>query len=82
MQERWRLALLSRPGAERLAMGCDMFDDAKRLALAGLRAQNPGTTDAELKGLLLVRLYGQGFAPETMSKILGRLAALDRRRAD
>lgn len=77
MQERWRRALLSKPGAERLAIGCDMFDDAKRLALAGLRAQNPGTTAAELKALLFVRLYGQELAQDRMAKILARFAAQD-----
>lgn len=73
VQKRWRELMLSKSGAERLAMGCDMFDDAKRIVLAGLRAQNPGKTDAEIKPLLFLRLYGQGFSLKKKDQIQAAL---------
>ena len=72
MLRRWRVRILARSGAQRLAMGCSMFDDAKRIALAGLRAENPGKTDEDIKPLLFLRLYGQGFSAEKNARILAR----------
>ncbi len=51
-------------------MGCAMFDDAKRLVLAGLQARNPGITDREMKRLLFLRLYGLDFPAEVKNRIM------------
>ena len=50
---------MAKSGEERLAMGCSMFDDAKAIVLAGLRAERPGMDDRECRAQLLLRLYGQ-----------------------
>ncbi len=67
-------ALLSLPGEERLKMGCSMFDDAKALALAGLRAKNPDMTRVETREALFRRLYGSDFSPEKVDKIAAAIA--------
>ena len=67
---RVRELLMLKSGAERLAMGCAMFDDAKALALAGLRAQLPGADDDECRRRLLLRLYGGDLRPEVLRNIL------------
>ncbi len=52
LARRW---LLARPGAERLAMGCQMFEVARTLALASLP---PDLSDFEIKIRLCERVYG------------------------
>ncbi len=68
-----REALLSRPGAERLKMGCSMFDDARTLALAGLRTRAPGMGELEIREALFRRLYGGDFDKERLEKIAAAL---------
>jgi hypothetical protein len=50
-----RRLLLARPGPERLAMGCQMFEVARTMVLASLP---PGLSDFESKIRLCERLYG------------------------
>jgi hypothetical protein len=51
-----RKMLMARSGAERVLMGCEMFDTARALALASFP---PGLPDIEVKRLLCERFYGK-----------------------
>jgi hypothetical protein len=53
--ELMRKMLMARSGAERVRMGCEMFDTARALALASFP---PGLPDIEVKRLLCERFYG------------------------
>lgn len=68
-RRRFRELLLAKSPAQRLAMGCSMFDDAKQLALAGLRARNPGETPAQLKRRLFARIYAPDFSRDKLHRI-------------
>ncbi|MND02219.1 hypothetical protein D3C83_215140 [compost metagenome] len=46
-------------------MTCAMFDDAKALMTAGIRATDPGISPAELRRRIFDRLYLDDFDPET-----------------
>jgi len=74
-QKRWEDLLRAQSPSQRLAMGCAMFDDAKRLVLAGLQARNPGITDHELKRLLFLRLYGRDLPAEIKNRIMASFEA-------
>jgi hypothetical protein len=50
-----RERLLARSGAERVVMGCQMFDVARAMALASFPA---GLSEIETKRRLCERLYG------------------------
>ncbi len=67
-----RQRFMARSGEERLAMGCSMFDDAKALALAGLRAERPGMDDRECRVQLLRRLYGRDQGESRFKRISAR----------
>ena len=69
IEEYWR----SRPGAERVAKACSMFDDVKAIAMAGLKAQYPEARANELRRMLFARLYANDFAPNRLDKILRAL---------
>lgn len=68
--KRLKELLMSRSGNDRLAMGCAMFDDAKAMLRAGLRADSPRANDREMRRMLFVRLYGNDFSPVKLEEIL------------
>jgi hypothetical protein len=71
----YRELLLSRPNAERLRMGCEMFEAAKALALAGLRERG----DDHLQERLFLRLYGTDFSAEECERILVQIRKRQKR---
>jgi hypothetical protein len=50
-----------------------MFDDAKALAAAGIRAMNPGISQDELRRRIFDRLYIDDFDPDTRMKFRSAL---------
>jgi len=71
VQARYRALLMQRSGAERLKMGCAMFDSARALVKASLTAH----TTTELKKQLFLRIYGSDFDAETTERIVKALNA-------
>ena len=64
-----------RSASERLRMTCEMFDDAKALAVAGIRAGDPGISPADLRVALFDRLYFGDFDAAAQSRIRAALRA-------
>jgi len=56
LEERVRVRMMALSGAERMRIGAQMFDAARRMALASFP---PGLTEAERKRRLYHRLYGE-----------------------
>mgnify|MGYP001419180407 CR=1 FL=1 len=50
-------------GGERIRMACEMFDLARALMIANIKAQEPGISDVELRSRLFSRLYGPDVTP-------------------
>jgi hypothetical protein len=67
VQNFYRTLLMCRSGSERLHMGCAMFDTARAVALANLRASSH--SDDELRVRLFVRTYDGDFDPATAERI-------------
>ncbi len=57
-----RERLMARSGAERMRMGSDMFEAARRMALASLPE---GLCEDERKRLLFERIYGEPWPGST-----------------
>ncbi len=67
-------ALMSRrSGGDRVRMACEMFDLARTLAVAGIRADDPGISGSDLRVRLFERLYGDDFSEEERSRIVATL---------
>lgn len=63
---RYRALLMARPGAERLRMGCDMFDTARALVRSAV-----ATGDApSARAAVFLRTYGADFDARTRECIL------------
>jgi hypothetical protein len=61
--------IASKSPAERLRMASGMFDAGKKLVIAGLLMENSRLSEAQLRGRLLVRMYGDGFSREKLKTI-------------
>lgn len=72
VQDLFRTMLMRRSGAERLAMGCAMFDASRALLRSNLQAQ--GHRDADQKTDLFVRTYTGDFDTETQRRIIAWLS--------
>ncbi len=68
---RYRELLLARSGAERLRMGCDMFDAARSL----VRSSLAGTPEPGLRAALFLRIYGRDFDAAERRRIAAALDA-------
>jgi hypothetical protein len=71
--------LMRRSPAERLAMGCAMFDVARRLMRASLGDPHGTDNSPEMKVQLFLRTYGSDFDDETRARIVAWLLGSQRR---
>ena len=72
VERRYRRMLLARSGAERLKMGCAMFDASRALMRAGLRQREGLTDPVEVRAQLLVRTYAEDLDPDE-ARLIGKL---------
>lgn len=62
------------PG-ERLTMVADMFETAKALMMAGIRAERPDLSPRDLRVEMFRRLYWNDFDETTFARLVERLRA-------
>lgn len=74
---RYRALLMERPGSDRLRMACEMFDCARQLMIAGIKAEHPAITETELRVTIFQRTYGGDFAPDERDRVIARLCERD-----
>jgi len=60
-----RTLLLERTGSERIRMASDMFDSARRMALASLP---PNASAHEIAGFLRIRIYPELFGKKVSNQ--------------
>ena len=74
VQALYRALLMRRSGAERLVMGCSMFDTSRELATSRLRTRC--RTETEFRVRLFERTYGDDFDTERRRQITAWLSVL------
>ena len=75
MEAKMREMMMKKTPAERLHMGCSMFDMAKRLVVSSILQKDPHTSPKSLKKEIFLRFYGNDFDEATKKKILGSILA-------
>ncbi len=70
---RYRELLMCRSGAERLEMGCRMFDSARAFMRASLGDPSGSDRSREMVARLFLRTYGADFDPMTRDRIVAWL---------
>jgi hypothetical protein len=75
MEELHRRLIMSLAPIQRLRMACGMFETAKILAAAGIRADAARRGESvDMKRELFLRFYGSDFSEEKIRAILRALA--------
>ena len=70
---RFKSLLRERSGSDRVRMVSDMFDAARALVIASVKAQRPDISDAALRVEVFKRFYANDFTPEELAAIVRRL---------
>jgi hypothetical protein len=65
--------LMQRSEGERALMAFEMFDMARALMTADIRAHHPGITERELRARIFERTYGREFGEAERSRIVRRI---------
>ena len=61
--------------AERVRMGFEMYEFARRLARAGILAEEPALSEREVAQRLFLRMSGDRLPPELIQRTLARIAS-------
>lgn len=67
--QRIKQAMRKRSNAERLRMGCSMYNTAKTLVVSSIKANHPNFTPERLKFEIFLRFYGGEFNSTQHEKI-------------
>lgn len=73
MTAKYYRLIMARSNAERLRMGCSMFDTAKKIVRSAILNRNPKITAGGMKAEVFLRFYGSEFSETEQAKILNGL---------
>lgn len=73
IKKRIAAMMAARSPAERLRMACQMNDTGRILLRAGIKKENPGFTEAQIRGQILFRLYRDDFTSSELRHIASRI---------
>ena len=66
-------AMQAKEPAERLKMGCSMFDFSRQLVMSSILHQFPNISKTEMRRELFLRFYGSDFSSIEQKKIIKHL---------
>ena len=72
--------MATRSGSDRVRMTCEMFDLARALAIADIRARRRDITEAEMRIALFDRFYSEDFSVDERERITRLIAEKASRR--
>ena len=73
VEARLRDLFMQRSGSDRVRMVSEMFDLARALVVAGIKAESPDVTPQELRIKIFERMYGDDFDADARARIIARL---------
>lgn len=73
IESRFIKMAMEKSGQERLKMGFEMFNMARKQVLASIKINKPDAGLKEIRRELFIRFYGQDFSSEELAKILTRI---------
>jgi hypothetical protein len=68
-ERRLRELFMARSGSDRVLMAFEMFDFARALVIADIKAVDPAISDAELRVRIFERFYGDDFDADSRARI-------------
>jgi hypothetical protein len=72
------LAMMAKKSPEeRLRMACSMIAAAKTLVRSGIIHEDNTLTEAQIRGRMFLRFYGNDFSPEEIQRIVVRMPDME-----
>ncbi len=68
--KKYEQMMAARSPGERLAMALEMYDLARDLARAGIRARHPDATEADVQRQLFLQFYGHDLPQPLIDRVL------------
>jgi hypothetical protein len=65
--------IMKKSGEERIKMGCDMNETAKRLVIASVVQKSSSLSEEDIKIAVLDRFYGNEISPEMKKKFIRKI---------
>lgn len=65
--------MMVRNGVERLRMGFEMYEMARKIVIASILKDNPEISERNMKISLFNRFYGNDLSPETRKMFIERI---------
>jgi len=73
VEARLNALFMQRSGSDRVRMACEMFDFARTLIIANIKANYPNISAAELRVKIFDRTYSDDFDADARARIIARL---------
>lgn len=73
IEEKFIKMIMKKSGEERIKMGCDMNETAKRLVIASIFQKNLPSSEDDIKIAILDRFYGSELSPEMKKEFIRKI---------
>ncbi|MDP2279570.1 MAG: hypothetical protein Q8K51_15260 [Nitrospirota bacterium] len=73
IEEEFIKMIMKKSGEERIKMGCDMNETAKRLVIASVFQKNLSSSEDDIKIAILDRFYGSELSPEMKKEFIRKI---------
>ncbi len=77
MEARMKAMMAKKSPEERLRMACSMIAAAKTLVRSGIIHEDNTLTEAQIRGRMFLRFYGNDFSPEEIQRIVVRMPDME-----
>lgn len=77
MEARMKAMIAKKSPEERLRMVCSMIAAAKTLVRSGIIHEDNTLTEAQIRGRMFLRFYGNDFSPEEIQRIVVRMPDME-----
>ena len=75
VEEKFFSMMMEKSGEERIKMGCDMNETARRLVIASVLQKNLISSDADMRIAVLDRFYGSELSPEIREEFIRKICS-------
>jgi len=77
MEARMMTMMAKKTPEERLRMACSMIAAAKTLVRSGIIHEDNTLTEAQIRGRMFLRFYGNDFSPEEIQQIVSKMPNME-----
>ncbi|OGW27307.1 MAG: hypothetical protein A2X59_02700 [Nitrospirae bacterium GWC2_42_7] len=73
IEDKFIKMIMKKSGEERIKMGCDMNETARRLVIASVFQKDRSSSEEDIRIAILDRFYGNEVSPETKKEFIRKI---------